>query len=317
MSEYKDEPAFFAPSYSIREACMQASSFLAGLGVMEPRSNVERLLMHVLGIDRMAMLRDYGDPFPAAHAAEWVELIRRKAAGEPVQYIIGEEWFYGRPFTVTPATLIPRPETELLVEAVLEAADKLWPPEGAVVPTVVDVGTGTGAIGVTLASQRPRWRVSASDLSPDALAVARTNAARHEAAERMAFVQGDLLAPFAKRGAAGAGDAEDTIRIDVLVSNPPYIPADDLAGLQPEVRDYEPRLALDGGADGLDPYRRMVEQLPSLAQLPRIVAFELGMGQAQDVAALLRDVGEWDDIRIITDYGGIERHVIAVRTSGN
>ncbi|ACT04446.1 modification methylase, HemK family [Paenibacillus sp. JDR-2] len=281
---------------------------------MEPRSNAERLLLHVLGIDRSTMLRDFGEPFPAAHAAEWVELIRRKAAGEPVQYIIGEEWFYGRPFTVTPATLIPRPETELLVEAVLEAADKLWPPDGAEVPTVVDVGTGTGAIGVTLASQRPRWRVSASDLSPDALAVARTNAARHEAAGRMAFVQGDLLAPFAKRGAAGAAlDAED-IRIDVLVSNPPYIPADDLPGLQPEVRDYEPRLALDGGADGLDPYRRMVGQLPSLAQLPRIVAFELGMGQARDVAALLRNVGEWDDIRIITDYGGIERHVIAVRT---
>jgi len=314
MNDYKDEQVFFAPSFTIREACMQASSFLEGLGVMEPRSNVERLLLHLLGIERSTMLRDFGEPFPAEHAAEWTELISRKAAGEPVQYIIGEEWFYGRPFTVTPATLIPRPETELLVEAVLEAADQLWPPDGADVPTVVDVGTGTGAIGVTLASQRPRWRVSASDLSPDALEAARMNAARHEAAGRMAFVQGDLLAPFAKRGAAGAAlDAED-IRIDVLVSNPPYIPADDLAGLQPEVRDYEPRLALDGGADGLDPYRRMVEQLPSLVQLPRIVAFELGMGQAHDVAALLRNVGEWDDIRIITDYGGIERHVIAVRT---
>jgi release factor glutamine methyltransferase len=316
MSDHKNEQAFFSPSFSIREACMQASSFLQGLGVMEPRSNVERLLMHQLGLERSKLLLAWGEPFPAEHAEEWVKLIRRKAAGEPVQYIIGEEWFYGRPFMVTPATLIPRPETELLVEAVLEAADRLWPPDGEAVPTVVDVGTGTGAIGVTLASQRPRWRVCASDLSPDALAVARTNAARHEAAGRMAFVQGDLLAPFAKHGAAGAPDADD-IRIDVLVSNPPYIPADDLAGLQPEVRDFEPRLALDGGADGLDPYRRMVEQLPDLAQLPRIVAFELGMGQAHDVAALLRNVGEWDDIRIITDYGGIERHVIAVRTSGD
>ncbi|CAM3524095.1 peptide chain release factor N(5)-glutamine methyltransferase [Paenibacillus lupini] len=316
MSDHKNEQAFFEPSFSIREACMQASSFLQGLGVMEPHSNVERLLMHLLGLERSKLLLVWSEPFPAEHAEEWVKLIRRKAAGEPVQYIIGEEWFYGRPFTVTPATLIPRPETELLVEAVLEAADRLWPPDGEAMPMVVDVGTGTGAIGVTLASQRPRWRVCASDLSPDALAVARTNAARHEAAGRMAFVQGDLLAPFAKHGAAGAPDADD-IRIDVLVSNPPYIPADDLEGLQPEVRDFEPRLALDGGADGLDPYRRMVEQLPALVQLPRIVAFELGMGQAHDVAALLRNVGEWDDIRIITDYGGIERHVIAIRTSGD
>lgn len=316
MSEHRDERLLFTPPFTIREACVQASSFLEESGVEEARSNAELLLMHVLKVDRMALLRDWNEPFAPELAATWEEVVRRKAAGEPAQYIMGEQWFYGRPFTVTPAVLIPRPETELLVEAVLEAADVLWPPELAAVPTVIDVGTGSGAIGVTLASQRPHWRVCASDLSEDALAVARMNAVRHEAADRMAFMHGDLLAPFAPQsGGAAMNTSTAEYRVDVLVSNPPYIPADDLAGLQREVRDYEPRLALDGGADGLGPYRRMVEQLPSLLQIPRIVAFELGMGQAQDVAALLREFGAWDEIRIITDYGGIERHVIAVQTS--
>ncbi|GFN32740.1 release factor glutamine methyltransferase [Paenibacillus curdlanolyticus] len=311
---------------------MQASSFLAGAGVGEPRPNAERLLMHLLGIGRAELLRDWYEPMPKRQLEAFGQAVERKAAGEPVQYIIGEQWFYGLAFQVEPAVLIPRPETELLVEAVLEAVDRLWPQASAAagepVPTVLDVGTGSGAIAVTLASQRPRWRLYASDLSPDALKVARTNAARHGVAGRIMFVQGDLLAPFVPKAdargaleapAADAGRFSDAVdpaglRIDVLVSNPPYIPAGDIPGLQPEVRDYEPRLALVGGDDGLEPYRRMAAQLPTLVQLPRIVGFELGIGQAEAVANLLREIGYWDDIRIITDYGGIDRHVIAVKS---
>lgn len=329
MADSMDAPVRFQPAggQTIGEACMQASSYLATSGVEESRANSERLLMHVLGgITPAALLRDWREPMPADRLEAWAAMVERKAAGEPLQYIIGEQWFYGLPFTVTPAVLIPRPETELLVEAVLGAADRLWPgargaggqapasgagADGGAAPTAVDVGTGSGAIAVTLASQRPRWRLSASDLSPDALAVARANAARHGTADRIAFVEGDLLAPFACGGTGAAAG----LRIDVLVSNPPYIPADDLAGLQREVRDHEPRLALDGGADGLDPYRRMLAQLPALAAVPRIVAFELGQGQAREVASLLEAAGHWPDIRIITDYAGIERHVIAVAAS--
>ncbi|MGO4369691.1 peptide chain release factor N(5)-glutamine methyltransferase [Paenibacillus sp. MCAF20] len=300
-----------AQRLTLRDAMLRATNELAAHGVEEARGNAELLLLHVLGMERSQLLRDYGEPFPADKAKAWTELVRRKALGEPIQYMIGEQWFYGRPFAVTPAVLIPRPETELLVEAVLEAADRLWPPEAAAVPTVVDVGTGSGAIAVTLASQRHGWRLCASDLSPDALAVARTNAARHEADGRIAFVQGDLLAPFVP-GRDNTGHAG--LRIDVLVSNPPYIPAADMEGLQREVRDYEPHLALVGGEDGLDPYRRMIEQLPQLAVLPRIVAFELGIGQPSLVAAMLERMSAWDDIRIITDYGGIERHVIATQS---
>ena len=361
---FGDEMAFRIP-ITIGEACLQASLFLEAQDVGEPRSNAELLLMHQLGISRAELLRDLRDQFPQAQLAAWAQLIERKAAGEPVQYIIGEQWFYGLAFAVTPAVLVPRPETELLVEAVLEAVDRLWPQaagseaasrgitgvkttedakagdegsdaaagSGAMSgealssdaasgisarsdgPTVVDVGTGSGAIGVTLAALRPRWRVFASDLSPDALAVARSNAARHGAAARMTFVQGDLLGPFAqpRPGADAAAGNASGLRIDVLVSNPPYIPAGDIPGLQPEVRDYEPRLALDGGDDGLTPYRRMLEQLPLLEQLPRIVAFELGLGQADAVADMLRGYGAWSDIRIIQDYAGIDRHVLAVQ----
>ncbi|WP_125666681.1 peptide chain release factor N(5)-glutamine methyltransferase [Paenibacillus baekrokdamisoli] len=317
---------------TIGEACLQASLFLEAEGVGEPRSNAELLLMHLLGLERAELLRDLRDPFPQAELESWKQLIARKAAGEPVQYIIGEQWFYGLPYTVTPAVLVPRPETELLVEAVFAAVDRLWPQaqatagsgaDGSVgagvggdVPTVVDVGTGSGAIGVTLAALRPLWRVCASDLSPDALAVARSNAARHGAAARMTFVQGDLLGPFAMprpEQDAAAGQIAG-LRIDVLVSNPPYIPAGDIPALQPEVRDHEPRLALDGGDDGLTPYRRMMEQLPQLAALPRIVAFELGLGQADAVAEMLRQYGAWSEVSIIPDYAGIDRHVIAIQS---
>ncbi|WP_139996884.1 peptide chain release factor N(5)-glutamine methyltransferase [Paenibacillus paridis] len=318
---HKSGGSWFTLPLTIREASMRAVSLLKEQAVEEPRNNAELLLMHLLKIDRAALLRDGEDPFPADKLSEWEELVRRKAMGEPVQYMIGEQWFYSRPFAVSPAVLIPRPETELLVEAVLNAADQLWPSaevghahaHASGPPTVADVGTGSGAIAVTLAAQRPAWRVSASDLSPDALAVARANAARHGAADRMAFAQGDLLMPFIP-GHEQCKLPHDLLRIDVLVSNPPYIPAADMEGLQREVRDFEPHLALEGGADGLVPYRRMLEQLPLLAQMPRIVAFELGIHQPRIVADMLRQMGHWDEIRIISDYAGIERHVIAVQS---
>nr|WP_240644687.1 peptide chain release factor N(5)-glutamine methyltransferase [Paenibacillus paeoniae] len=302
---------------TLREARDRAGVWLEGQGVEDGRSHAERLLLHMLGIDRAALLMAWHNSFPADQAETWESLVRRRATGEPLQYVIGEEWFYGRPFAVTSAVLIPRPETELLVEAVLAAADRLWPPAaetGAAVPTVVDVGTGSGAIAVTLSAERHDWRVCASDLSPDALEVARANAARHEVSGRISFAQGDLLAPFIASGRGGTA-VDGGIRIDVLVSNPPYIPAADMPGLQREVRDYEPHLALEGGADGLDPYRRMLEQLSLLTSMPRIVAFELGMGQPVIVAELMRELGAWDDIRIITDYNGIERHIVAVQSS--
>ncbi len=326
---------------SIQAARKLAEAYLDRCGVEEAGDNASLLLQHLLGLNRAELLRDGREAFPPERLAAWEQAITRKGQGEPAQYIAGEQWFYGRPFAVTPAVLIPRPETELLVEAVLKAADRLWPhaagsaaaaaalpgsakpaastlrsagledTAAAAAPVVLDVGTGSGAIAVTLAAERPAWRVHASDLSPDALRTAEGNALRLGVA-LSAFIEGDLLQPFL---ASGGGSMEG-LEVDVLVSNPPYIPAGDLPGLQREVREFEPRLALDGGEDGLNPYRAMAEQLRFLTRLPSVVGFELGIGQARQVAALLEEIGHWDEISIVTDYGGIERHVVAVRTIG-
>lgn len=280
---------------NISEARREASSFLAARGVHEPDSNAELLLRHVLGLEGAAYLAALRDPFPAERRDAWEAVIRRKAAGEPAQYIIGEQDFYGLTFKVTPSVLIPRPETELLVERIVQIGDSLWP-GGA--PLAADIGTGSGAIAAALAHLRPSWRVSASDISPEALDVAATNVRR--LGLDVAFKQGNLLEPF-------TGEP-----LDIVVSNPPYIPADTIAHLQPEVRDYEPRGALDGGPDGLAPYRVMMAQLPLLPRPPRLIGFELGMGQAGDVAELLRQVGCWREIVTVTDLAGIDRHVIGI-----
>ncbi|NMO94539.1 peptide chain release factor N(5)-glutamine methyltransferase [Paenibacillus lemnae] len=305
---------------------------------MEPQRNAQLLLEHILGLSGTSYYMALPEPFPQELRAAWEHAVTRKATGEPAQYITGEQEFYGRMFKVTPEVLIPRPETELLVEAVLKAAQSLSGSNaggpgrglkqdgrgdltdsgaGSVPPvqslslregsahqmgsasfTVADIGTGSGAIAVTLALESPSWCVLGSDISPGALEVARQNAGRLGA--EIQFRQGNLLEPFAG------------MVLDVLVSNPPYIPACDIQGLQPEVRDHEPRTALDGGADGLYPYRIMMEQISLLAAPPRLIAFELGMGQAGDVAELLRKAGYWSQIETVKDLAGIERHVLGI-----
>lgn len=313
---------------SIREAFAEASSFLSQSGCNEPQRSAQLLLEHALGLSGAAYYMALADPFPAAIKEAWEAGVTRRSKGEPVQYIIGEQEFYGRPFEVTPDVLIPRPETELLVEAILRYGAELWP-DGIVAPseaaqeegaaslaaaqdraggaesgravrplTAVDIGAGSGAISVTLAAEAPAWRVCAGDISPAALAVAKRNAMRSGTA--VDFRLGDLLEPFAG------------METDILVSNPPYIPGEDIAGLQREVRDHEPRTALDGGADGLDPYRRMMDQLALLPAPPRLIGFELGMGQAEQVAALLEAAGHWKEIITINDLAGIPRHVLGI-----
>ncbi|WP_082882464.1 peptide chain release factor N(5)-glutamine methyltransferase [Paenibacillus swuensis] len=286
----------------LREAFVEASLFLESAGVAESRTNAELLLGHLLGVDRTGLLVRWHESFPPELTADWQELLRRKAAGEPAQYIIGRQDFYGLPFEVEPAVLIPRPETELLVEQMIELGHALWPGGS---PQLVDIGTGSGAIPVAIAVECPAWRVATSDLSPAATVVARRNAAANGVADRVRFLQGDLLEPIIDAGLA----------VDILVSNPPYIPSADIPALQPEVRAHEPLSALDGGDDGLVLYRRMLAQLPELPAMPRLVGFEVGMGQARDVAAMLRAVAVWDEVRIIPDLAGIERHVVAVRRS--
>lgn len=280
----------------------------AGPPTQDPEQVVLLLLTHLTGWERGELLMRWNEPFPAGRWEEWSDWLRRKAAGEPVQYITGEQTFYGLSFGVTPAVLIPRPETELLVERMLEEADRIARrplSDAGGAPTLVDIGTGSGAIAVTFACLRPDWRVVATDVSEQALRVAERNAARHGAAERIRFLRGDLWSPVAEAG----------IRADIVVANPPYIPAGDIPRLMREVRDYEPRLALDGGDDGLALYRRLFGQMRTFARdrLPRAIGLETGAGQARAVADMMRGLGAWDVVDIVCDLSGLERHVIGIR----
>lgn len=287
---------------TMREAYIQASSFLqeraGNRDLQDPDRVAGWMLEHLLGLSRSELFLRWDEPFPEERADELQRWLERKAAGEPVQYIIGETEFYGLRFKVNQDVLIPRPETELLVEEILRQGTKRWGPEG--VPKVADIGTGSGAIPVSLSVKRPLWRLAAVDISSAALATAIDNAALHRVQDRIEWLQGDLLSPLIDSGA----------RLDVVVSNPPYIPTGELAGLQREVR-FEPMNALDGGVDGLVLYRRLIEQLRLLPQMPELVGLEVGIGQDEDVAALLREKGGYDRIWIVKDLQGIGRHVLA------
>jgi len=288
--------------FTIREAYVEASSFLNERGVRDASQCVEMLLGYQLCLNRSALFLNWEEPFPQEQWEQWQALLERKAQGEPVQYILGEQEFFGLPFRVNAHVLIPRPETELLVEqSIVLGGQLLHKAERS--PITVDIGTGSGAIAVTLAVHCPEWKVIATDVSPAALSVAMSNAEHNDVAERITFLQGNLLEPIIAKGLA----------VDILLSNPPYIPTADLSGLQPEVIGYEPHLALDGGTDGLQFYREIIEQMRQLPEWPQLVGFEVGYGQAQDVRELLHVCHNWDEVRIVRDLAGIERHVIAIR----
>ncbi|RNB79354.1 peptide chain release factor N(5)-glutamine methyltransferase [Brevibacillus nitrificans] len=286
---------------TIREALTRASSFLREHGANDPVFEAELLIRHCLDWDRTRFLIAMMDPIPPEAIEKLDELLLRRAQHEPLQYMFGSQEFFGRLFHVRPGVLIPRPETEILVEQVLLHAAKLWQGDEADVLTVADIGTGSGAICITLACERPSWKVTTVDLSLDATVIAKENAERLGAAVR--FLQGDLVQPLLTAGE----------QVDILVSNPPYIPSADVDELDAEVLEHEPRLALDGGTDGLDCYRRLCEALPALLKKKALVAYEVGIHQARDVEDLMKASGVIDEVHVVPDLAGIERVVIGVR----
>lgn len=266
---------------SVRDALDSAEVALSGAGVDTPRLDAEILLSHALAVDRAALFLEPDRPVegPAVHAFQSL-LRRRWAQREPVAYITGTKGFRHIDLAVDPRVLIPRPETEHLVEAALSL------PHGA---SVIDVGTGSGAVALALKHERPDLDVFATDVSPDALAVARSNAAR--LALEVSFAEGDLLAG---------------LRADAVVSNPPYV--QDAATLAPEIAGHEPALALFAGPDGMDVYRRLVPAVASSGA--EWVAFEVGEGQPASVASLLGEAG-YTSTRVDEDLAGIGRIVVA------
>ena len=261
-------------------------------GIESPRLDAEVLLSHILGRERIYLYVHFDEPLEPAELARYREAIKQRVQRVPIAYIIGEKEFMGLTFKVTEDTLVPRPDTEILVQAAIE---RLRARGDA--PRFADIGTGSGAICLSVLHFLPKAQADTVDISPAARAIAEENAAAFEVADRVTFHTGDLLAPL-------AGQCYDAI-----LSNPPYIPDDDIAALAPEVRLKEPHTALAGGKDGLDFYRRLMADAPALLKDGGFLAVEVGIHQAAPVAALA--VPSFSRTEILKDYAGIERVVIA------
>ena len=278
---------------SIAEAAREAGEILRRAGVPEARREAASLLAYLISRERAFLLTHPEHLLTPSEVSRFRLLIERRAAGEPLQYITGRQEFFGLEFEVTPDVLIPRPETELLVETALELLDKRDAP-----PLVCDVGTGSGCISVTILHERERASAVGLDISPPALKVAARNAARHGVGERLKLIASDCFAAL---------DYAQP-RFTMIVSNPPYVAEDALAGLQREVREHEPRVALTPGGDGLRIIRRLLEGAPQHLLPGGHLLLEIGFDQHAAINELI-DPRVWTLLDIHRDLQGIPRIV--------
>ena len=262
-------------------------------GIENPRLDAELLVAHALKIDRMRVILDAARPLEGSDLVTLRDLVKRRRAFEPIAYLRGHREFYGLEFRVDKRVLVPRPDTETLVDAALARTAHV-----SMSMRQLDLCTGSGCVAIAMARQRPTAKVFASDVSADALTVARSNALRL-GAYNVAFVETDLFAAFAGK------------RFDVITANPPYIPTAELATLQPDVRDHEPRLALDGGEDGLALVRRIIDAAPEHLFPGGVLAIEVGAGEAPETVALFEARG-LGDVQVHRDIARIERVVSGV-----
>ncbi|HEV7890741.1 MAG TPA: peptide chain release factor N(5)-glutamine methyltransferase [Pyrinomonadaceae bacterium] len=281
---------------TVADALREASEALRASGLAEPRREAVSLLSHALSRDRAFLVTHSDESLTAEQLRSYLSTVERRAAGEPLQYITGAQEFYGLDFEVNENVLIPRPETELLVETALEIL------KGTDSPLVCDVGTGSGCIAVSLLHARRDARALALDVSSAALEVAARNAARNGVADRIDLLVSDCFDALASNGREDA-------RFDLVASNPPYIAEADLEGLQTEVRDHEPRVALTPGGDDLSVIRRLVSESPRHIKPGGHLLMEIGFNQHERVAALI-DPRVWTLLDIRLDLQGIPRTVV-------
>ncbi len=274
---------------------MAGREHLTALGIDEAGITAEVLLRHALDLSRTELYRAWDRPVEAGAWARYQDLLAERAGGRPVAYITGHREFMGLDFLVDERVLIPRPETEALVETVLDILRE------RASPIVADIGTGSGAIAVSVAVLRPDAGVLATDLSADALEVARANAARHGIGDRIRFLDGDLLDPL-----IGAGH-----RVDVIVSNPPYVPLETAAALPREIRDFEPALAVVASGAVVTIYARLAEAAPRVLRARGWLAVEVAAGQAPRVVELLEQTGLYEPAHLRRDGLGWDRTVAA------
>jgi len=300
----------------IGEALAQAVTQLRNEGVDSPRLDSELLLAYVLGVNRAAILAHPNQRLTPKALTRFRDLVDRRARREPLAYIVGHREFHGLDLCLNPHVLIPRPETELLVEHALKLARGL-----ALRPRIVDVGAGSGAIAVTLAVHLPQARIYALDASPEALAVVAENAERHGVRDRVRCLQGDLLEPLARLetaedGAsteppwAGQADPAWQSQVGLITANLPYVTTNEWRELAPEIREYEPRAALDGGPDGLNLIRRLLDTAGPFLRPGGSLLLEIGASQGEAVTALAQASLAPAETNLYRDYAGLDRLVV-------
>jgi release factor glutamine methyltransferase len=300
----------------VRTALKRGMSQLRAANVPSYTLAAELLLMHALSRDRAWLYSHPEARIDAVGADNYLALIDRRAAGEPTQYLTGRQEFWGLEFEVNPAVLIPRPETEHVIEVALERLGSRGfqtdRHTGERNPSlrIADVGTGSGCIAVALARELPHAEVIASDISAAALEVALRNATRHGVADRVQFIETDLLESVL-HGSQVAG--RGTLSFDLIASNPPYVARDEADTLPREVRDHEPHAALFAGADGTEIYRRLIDQAGSMLQPGGLIVLELGHNSAPYVRELLTQANSWTDVHLTNDLAGIPRVIAATR----
>lgn len=291
-----------AGPWVVKDLIKAASDFLETAHIDSPRLTAEVLLAHQLGTTRVGLYMDFDQPIRPADVAGFRSLIRRRLNREPLQYITGIKEFWSLDFIVDPRVLIPRPETELLVEVAIEKS-RSFREKGVAPVWVLELGTGSGAIAVSLAQALPGARIIATDVFGGALEIARLNASRHDVSERIELLQGDLWAPLKRRD----------VGFHVVVSNPPYVRAADLEGLPPEVRDHEPRAALDGGETGMDCIERIIREAPDYLHPGGWLLVEMAPDQTERALALVSETKGFLEATRLKDFARRFRVVIARR----
>lgn len=282
-------------NWTIGEILQWTKQYFSEKGVENPRLDAEVLLSDIVKLDRLRLYVNFDQPLQQQELDRYRDYVKKRVMRMPVAYILGRKEFMGLEFAVNPAVLIPRPETELLVEAALKRL------EGRQQPGILDIGTGSGAIILSVLKLLPQATGLALDISPQALAVARDNAARLGVAERVTFRESNLLAALGQSGQPG----QPAERFDAILSNPPYIKDADIPALAPEV-GKEPRAALAGGRDGLDFYRRILQEAAGYLLPEGFLAWEIGAGQSEDIGRIAGEAG-WTVTDVIKDLAGIER----------
>jgi release factor glutamine methyltransferase len=282
---------------TIAETLKRASEHLRAASVSSDVLDAQILLAEALGCDRTYIIINYNQQLSDDLVTKYQGLIERRASGEPLQYITGHQEFFGLEFEVTPDVLIPRPETEIIIEETIRLAHE----NGLTEPVIIDVGTGSGCIAITLARELNRSRVIATDVSTAALQVAKRNAVRHNLDTRIDFVAANLLDAFPKEAFA-----------DFIISNPPYVSERELPSLQREVRDWEPHIALTDFSDGLSFYHRLLNHSPSRVKSGGYLICEMGYTQSVEVCSMI-DLAIWKEPRLLDDLQGIPRTLVLKR----